>query len=90
MNFYESGKNFDIFNIGSKKLISVKSLVQKVIKISGKQIKLRFDKHKPTNKFSVGLNCSKANKILGWKPKYDLEKALKITINWYKTNFKNE
>ena len=83
-------KNFEIFNIGSKKLISVKRLVQKVIKISGKQIKLKFDKRKPTNKFSVGLNCSKANKILGWKPKYDLEKALKITINWYKTNFKNE
>ncbi|MEM3641518.1 MAG: nucleoside-diphosphate sugar epimerase, partial [Candidatus Bathyarchaeia archaeon] len=26
-------------------------------------------------------------KSLGWKPKYSIEKSIKDTINWLKTNF---
>ncbi len=79
-------KKFEIFNIGSKSLISVSNLVKEIIKISRKKIKIYYDIKKPTNKFSVRLDCNKAKKILGWNPKFSLKQSLLMTINWYKSN----
>ncbi len=83
-------KSYEIFNIGSSNGISVKELVKKIIKISGKKIKIIFDRNKPTNKFSVRLNCTKAKKILGWKENFNLNTALRITSDWYKKNYLND
>ena len=33
------------------------------------------------------LSARKAREILGWKPKYNLEKGLRETIKWYKDFF---
>ncbi len=33
------------------------------------------------------LNISKAKKELGWKPRYEIDKALEKTINWYKNYY---
>tara|TARA_Y100001960_G_C14659751_1_gene820176 strand:- start:98 stop:1054 length:957 start_codon:yes stop_codon:yes gene_type:complete len=80
---------FEIFNIGSSKPVSINNLVKEVIKISNKKINIEYDKTKPTNKFSLSLNCNKAKKLLNWKPDYDLNQGLKLTINWYKNNLLN-
>ena len=80
-------KVFEIFNIGSNNLISVKNLVKKIIKLSNRNINIKFDIRKPTNKFSVALNCSKARKLLKWEPKYTIDQGLLKTINWYKKKY---
>ncbi len=36
------------------------------------------------------LDCSKAKAELGWTPKWDIEKSLKATIDWYKAWFSKE
>ncbi len=33
------------------------------------------------------LDCTKAKNRLGWKPKLDLEKAVKLTADWYRAEF---
>ena len=33
-------------------------------------------------------DSSKARKILGYEPKYDLETGLKETISWFQENYK--
>jgi GDP-L-fucose synthase len=78
---------YEIFNIGSSVSISVKELVKKIIKISDKKIEINFDLSKPTNKFSLSLNSSKAYHLLKWKTYYSIDQGLKKTINWYKENF---
>ena len=45
------------------------------------------DLSKPTVPTSLFLDCSKAKKELGWKPKHSLDQGLQKTINWYKKNF---
>lgn len=37
-------------------------------------------------KNSLNINPNKARKILGWKPLYDVEKAINITADWYREN----
>jgi nucleoside-diphosphate-sugar epimerase len=29
------------------------------------------------------LDCAKAHRVLGWRPRYSLEQGLRETIDWY-------
>ena len=86
LTFTKQKNKYEIFNIGSSTSISVKELVKKIIKISNKRIDISFDLKKPTNKFSLSLDSSKAYLFLKWKPNYNIDQGLKKTINWYKQN----
>lgn len=75
------------FNFGSGKPISVLELVNLIIKISGiKNIKPQvLSKTKIKGEIDRQyLSCRKANKLLGWHPKYSLKAGLKKTLDWYR------
>lgn len=86
---FQIDDNFAIYNVGLGNAVSVAELVAKMIKISGKKIKIVFDKTKPNIKTSIVLNISKAKKKFGWKPKINLEEGIKKTFLWYQKNVKN-
>jgi nucleoside-diphosphate-sugar epimerase len=75
---------FDIFNVGLGQFISIKDLVDKIIKQGIIPLKARNDLSKPSIATSICLDCSKAEKILGWKPKYTLDEGIVKTVEWYK------
>lgn len=79
---------YKLYNVGLGCSISVDSLVKKIIDKSGKNIKIKYDKSKPSLKTKLCLNCSKAKKELGWQSKISLDEGIKKTINWYKENIK--
>ena len=79
---------YELYNVGSGKLISINNLVNKIIKISGKKITTVNDTSKKTLKTHVCLDTSKAKKELKWSPKVSLEKGINTTINWYLKNKK--
>jgi nucleoside-diphosphate-sugar epimerase len=76
----------EIFNIGSGKQCTVGDVANKIIELSGYDIE--FDTGMPQGwpnepkKWEADI--SKANDILGWKPKYDLENGLAETIRWFR------
>ncbi len=76
----------EIFNIGSGKQCTVGDVANKIIELSGYDIE--FDTGMPQGwpnepkKWEADI--SKANDILGWKPKYDLENGLTETIRWFR------
>jgi CDP-glucose 4,6-dehydratase len=81
------GVDGEAFNFGSNAPISVLDLVKKIIAASGsKNIKPDVQgKAKPKAEIDRQyLSPAKAEKVLGWKPKYKLEDGLKETIQWYK------
>ena len=45
--------------------------------------KVIYDTSKPVGVVSRGLDITRANELLGWKPKFSLEEGLKRTIKWY-------
>ena len=77
---------FELFNVGSANSISIADLVKKIIKASGKDLKIEYDQSKPTIKTKLCLDSSKAKEILGWSPKISLDQGIKKTIDWYKNN----
>ena len=82
----KSKQRLRIYNVGSKENLSVIDLVKLIMnKINNKNLK-PIIKNTSTN-IEIKrqkLNFSKIRKDLGWFPKYSINKAMKITINWYK------
>lgn len=71
-------------------IITVKEVVEKVIKYYGygswEKIENNNDLHESK---LLNLDTSKARYILGWKPRLDIDEAIKMTVKWYK-NYMNK
>jgi len=81
-------RSFEIFNVGSGKLVSINNLVKNIIELSNKKLSVSHIKSRKGLKNNVMLNWQKAYKQLGWEPKVDLISGIKKTIEWYKINYK--
>lgn len=78
----EKGEN-NIYNVGTQRGTSVNELFAILKDL------LKFDKdaiYAPPRSgelFRSVLNCKKIKKELGWKPKTNIKKGLKLTLKWY-------
>jgi nucleoside-diphosphate-sugar epimerase len=77
---------FGLFNIGLGRSVSVRELVEEVVKCAGSDLKIVYEANRPTVKTSVTLDCAKAEAELGWKPVVSLESGLRRTIDWWREN----
>jgi len=78
--------SYEIFNVGYGSCFSVKEIVSKIIKHSGKNLKIVHDLSKPSISTKLAFNSSKAKNILGWQFKTSLDDGIIKTIQWYKNN----
>jgi nucleoside-diphosphate-sugar epimerase len=72
-------------NIGSEEMVSINTLAQMAIDLSGKDIKV---KNVPSNTIGVkGRNSDNTliRKVLNWEPKYSLKEGLEKTFFWIKS-----
>ncbi len=79
-------KKYEIYNCGSEIGVKIYDLVKLIIKISGKNIKIKKNFTGPTINFNLILNCNKAKKEIGWKSKVSLSEGIKKTLIWWKKN----
>ena len=77
---------FCLVNIGYGSSISITSLTTKIIEVAKKDIRITYDKSKPSIKTKLALDCTKAKHLFGWQPKVSLKKGIQKTIDWYKSN----
>ena len=75
---------FSLYNAGSGACISITSLVEKIIKHSGKKLKIKHDTTKPSIDTKLCLDIKKAKDILGWSPKVSLDEGIAKTMGWYR------
>ena len=75
-----------VINIGSGQEITIASLVGKVSKILGVDMKVKTarERVRPSSSevFRLCADNTKSKKILGWKPKVRLEEGLRRTAEW--------
>ncbi len=79
-------KNYEIFNAGYGKLISINNLTKKIAKHANKKVYLKHDYSKKSLDTNVVLDCKKANQKLRWKVKNTIDNGIKKTLIWYKKN----
>jgi GDP-L-fucose synthase len=87
--FAKSG-DFDIFNIASGVPISIKDILDQLMKMSGNEsTEIHFDKSKPTMIPIRMIDIARINNATGWSPKINMVEGLKKTFDWYAETFKN-
>ncbi|MDR2251904.1 MAG: NAD-dependent epimerase/dehydratase family protein [Endomicrobium sp.] len=77
------GKN-KIINIGTSKAVSVNELIKIMSKVSGYKKKAQHKPKRDGELFKSFLNINKAKTVLSWIPKVNIEKGIKLTINYFR------
>ena len=74
-----------IYNLGNGKGFSVKEVIEKAKKITGKDFKVEIEARRSGDPSTLIASSEKAIKELGWKPKFNtLDKIIETAWNWHK------
>jgi CDP-glucose 4,6-dehydratase len=72
------------FGPASHEVRTVKDVAEHMVERIGKgEIRVEQQPGQLHEARLLQLNCDKANQLLGWKPRWDAEKALNATADWY-------
>lgn len=71
-------------NLGSNKATSMKELIYTLLKLTGQERQVIFDKTKPEGAKCKSSDISLIKKSVGFSPKVSLEEGLKETIKYYR------
>ena len=86
------GKIGEFYNIGSNKNLNNLEVTKELLKNSrksirlGNKVKINFVKDRPGHDIRYALNSNKIIKKLGWQPKTNFSKGIKLTLDWYLKN----
>jgi len=82
--------NGEVVNIGMNEETKIRNLVEKISKIMNQKIEIKIDKKRvrPEKSEVSKLVCDNSKLInnTSWRPKYDLDKGLRETIDWLTKN----
>ena len=78
----------EIFNVGTGKQYTNEEVVETIMQIVGKRVKIHHTKAslRSWDAKNWRADISKAEKLLNWQPKNTLKMGLKKTVNWFKEN----
>ena len=73
------------FNIGNpSNTLTIYELARKVVDLCGSDAPIHFIEH-PFPDISIRVpSLTKSQSLLGYKPRYDLDSALSLTVEWYR------
>ena len=89
---FSKGKVGEFYNIGSNKNLNNLQVTRELLKNSkniikiGKKVKINFVKDRPGHDIRYALNSNKIRNKLGWYPKTNFKKGIKLTLQWYFEN----
>jgi len=70
-------------NLGSGKEISIKALVEMIVRLTGFEGRIVWDITRPNGQPRRSLDTSRANRLFGFKAQVGFEEGLRQTIAWY-------
>ncbi|MCU0473182.1 MAG: UDP-glucose 4-epimerase GalE [Bacteroidales bacterium] len=77
-------KNYEVFNLGTGKGVSVLEAIQSFERVSGIKIKYTIKGRRPGDIEKIWADPSYANRELGWKTMSSLDEAMKTAWEWEK------
>lgn len=77
---------FDAINVGTGKGTSVLELVAAFERVTGKTIPFSFAPRRPNDMPDVHADVKKAQTVMGWKARFDIDQMCRDTWNWQSKN----
>ena len=79
-------QGYDVFNLGTGNGVSVLQVIDAFEKASDKKVNYEIVAGREGDIGSSWADVSKAERVLGWKAKYNIEDMMAHTRNWQKQN----
>jgi len=76
----------EFFNIATGSRITINGLVNMINNILGKEIQPKYEEARPGDIRHSLADCTKAQEMLGYRPRSSILDGLKSTIEWYRKN----
>jgi dTDP-glucose 4,6-dehydratase len=84
---WRRGKSGEVYNFGGRCELANLALTQKLLAALGKPDSLiRYVADRPGHDRRYAIDCTKAERELGWVPQETFEAGLRETIAWYQAN----
>ncbi len=81
----EKIETFEPLNIGAGVSLSINEMLRMVLEIEGyENVRLEYDRSKPSMVPKQIVDCSKAEQVLGFKAKVGIREGIRRTIEWYR------
>lgn len=83
----EKGRAGEVYNIGASREMKNIDIVKLILsKLTKPENMIEFVKDRPGHDRRYAIDSSKIQNELGWKPEFDFEIAINLTIEWYLKN----
>jgi nucleoside-diphosphate-sugar epimerase len=77
-----------IVNVGSGRPVTVASIAENIVAISGKKMRIIYDPNRPVGPISRTADISRTKARLEWEPKVDFHEGLSRTYAWVAARLK--
>lgn len=78
----DKGMNNGVIQIGPGKSYSIADIAERIVRLSGKDIDIKYDPTKPEGDKDRTADSSKAREILGWRQNVSINEGLLRTYTW--------
>jgi GDP-D-mannose 3', 5'-epimerase len=78
----ESGMNRGVIQIGPDYSTSIRTIAEKIVKMSGKPIAIEYDVSRPEGDMDRTADWTRAREILNWRPSTAIDQGLQLTYQW--------
>ena len=76
-------------NIASGEAVTISDVLSEILTYTDyDEVKIKYDKSKPTMIPKRMIDISLANDLLDWRPKTSLKKGISLTVDWYRNTYK--
>jgi dTDP-glucose 4,6-dehydratase len=84
---WRNGKAGEVYNFGGRCEMPNLHLTHKLLELLGKpKTLIKYVQDRPGHDRRYAIDCSKAERELGWTPRVGFEQGLRETIDWYRAN----
>ncbi len=84
LNYLDRNQTSEVFNLGTGSGNSVKEIIDTAAKVTGREIKSEVTDRRPGDPAVLVADNSRAKKVLGWQPKFNLEDIISSAYNWHR------
>jgi UDP-glucuronate 4-epimerase len=78
---------YEIINLGNNQPFKLSEMIHLIEKYTNKEAKYQYENFHKADMKSTWADISKANELLNWQPKINLEEGIKRTVKWTRDNW---
>ena len=83
----EADFGFEIINLGDSRMVILRDLIGLLEKIIGKKAKVKEAPPQPGDVPRTYADITKAERLLGYSPRYPIEKGIEEFVRWYRKEY---